>query len=80
MSVERRDRVRAYDVYALITALLTGLGAIAAILAMAFGGPFALAVSSIPLAAAFGLGTRLFNGWTPDDRSLDRSIPEEANQ
>jgi len=78
MSVESRDRIRAYDVYALIGAVLFGLGAIAVVLALVFGGPVTVAVSMLPVSLSVGLGVRLFSGWRPRDRSLDRTVREEV--
>ena len=81
MSVERRDRVRAYDVYVLVAAIYTGLGAIAVVLAITLSGStLALFAAMIPAGMAVGLATRLAFGWQPGDRSLDRTVPEEANE
>jgi hypothetical protein len=80
MSVERRDRIRAYDLYALIGAVLFGLGAIAVVLALVFGGPVTVAVAIVPFFAGVGLGTRLLSGWRPRDRSLDRTVREEVTE
>jgi|GEM_PF-6657546 len=80
MPVERRDRIRAYDVYALVGAVLFGLGAIALVLAITFGGVVTIAVAALPVSLGSGLALRLASGWRPRDRSLDRTVPEEVSE
>ncbi|GAB3321430.1 hypothetical protein [Haloplanus salinarum] len=80
MSVDDPSRIRAYDVYVLVSAVLFGLGAIAVVLALVFGGVAAFGIAALPLSLAGGLTVRLLFGWRPGDRSLDRRVPQEVTE
>lgn len=74
-----RDKVRAYDVYTVVAAILVGLGSVATVLAITFADHgAAYGVAFVPLAFGIGILVRLSRGWRPADRSLDRGVPEEV--
>lgn len=78
MPVVERDRVRAYDVYVLMMVLIWGFGTVGVIVGVGLGVPDELLfVAGVPVAGAVGLFVRLFLGWQPPDRSLDRTVPDE---